>query len=372
MSNNIETSWPYIVVMDLSLGGFFNYMNRTQKPIVIWLFIGAFLVLSMVVVGGITRLTQSGLSMVEWHLFMGSIPPTSEAEWLEVFEKYKDTPEFQIVNPDFDVEDFKSIFWWEYIHRVLGRLIGLVFIIPFVIFLLQKRIDKPLLKKLILILILGGFQGFLGWYMVKSGLVDDPHVSHYRLAAHLSTALLLFAFILWTSFDLIYTGKNEEGDFRIISKVRRWSILGLVVLGIQIIYGAFVAGLKAGLYYNTWPKMGLKWVPSEVGNALLREGWISLFDNITVVQFIHRYLAWIVVVFVVLIFIEIQKSAQSKNLVKGAYYLLAITIVQVALGIFTLIYQVPVSLGVIHQLGSVLLLGGFVYVLHRSNVKYEI
>lgn len=345
-------------------------MSKSQNPVIIWLIVGALLVISMVVIGGITRLTQSGLSMVEWNLVMGSVPPMNEIEWQQTFEKYKESPEFHIVNYEFDLEDFKSIFWWEYIHRMLGRLIGLVFIIPFFIFLYQKRIDKPLLKKLLAIFILGAFQGFLGWYMVKSGLVKDPHVSHYRLAAHLIAALTLFSLILWTALELIFKDSKLQND-PFLNKIRNLSIAGTILLIIQIIYGAFVAGLKAGLYYNTWPKMGSNWVPSEVGHAISRDGLTSLVDNITVVQFIHRYLAWIVAIIVILIWAKVRRSLKDSDLWPGVQFLVGMTIIQILLGIFTLIYQVPISLGVIHQLGSVLLLGGFVFILQRSQ-SYEL
>jgi cytochrome c oxidase assembly protein subunit 15 len=341
-------------------------MNKSQNPVIIWLMVGALLVVFMVVIGGITRLTQSGLSMVEWNLVMGSIPPMNETEWQQTFEKYKQSPEFNIVNYEFDLEDFKSIFWWEYIHRMLGRLIGLVFIFPFFIFLYQKRIDKPLLKKLISIFILGAFQGFLGWYMVKSGLVKDPHVSHYRLAAHLIAALTLFCLILLTALELIFKDSKLKYDPH-LNRIRKLSIAGTILLTIQIIYGAFVAGLKAGLYYNTWPKMGIKWVPSEVGQAISRDGFISLVDNITVVQFIHRYLAWIVAIIVIMMWAKVRRRFKDSDLWPGSQFLVGMTVIQILLGIFTLVYQVPVSLGVIHQLGSVLLLGGFVFIIQRSE-----
>ena len=344
----------------------FHCMNKSQNPVLIWLLTGTILVASMVSVGGITRLTQSGLSMVEWNLIMGSVPPLNQAEWEVTFEKYKESPEYQIVNYEFRLEEFKLIFWWEYIHRVLGRLIGLVFIIPFIIFMIQKRIDKPLLRRLILIFILGAFQGFLGWFMVKSGLVKDPHVSHYRLAAHLIAALTLFCLILWVALELLFKDKFENGEKPVLQKIRRLSVIGIFVLTIQIIYGAFVAGLKAGLYYNTWPKMGASWIPSEVTESISREGIISLFDNTTLVQFIHRYVGWIVALIVLLIFNQVRKHATGSNIEKGTYFLVGITIAQILLGIFTLVNQVPVVLGILHQLGALFLLGGFLFVLNRS------
>ena len=239
-------------------------MEQKHKPVVIWLFTGVVLVATLVIIGGITRLTQSGLSMVEWKLIMGSIPPLNDAQWQETFEKYKQFPEYSIVNYAFTLDEFKSIFWWEYVHRMLGRLTGLVFIIPFTIFVMQNRVDRQMLKKLLFILLLGAFQGFLGWFMVKSGLVKDPHVSHLRLAAHLITAFIVIGFILWTIFSIIKPTRYPKVDNKL-----GWIIKsGFSLLILQIIYGAFMAGLKAGLYYNTWPMMGDVWLPTEVFNSI--------------------------------------------------------------------------------------------------------
>ena len=346
-------------------------MKNSQNPVIVWLFAGAILVASMVVIGGITRLTQSGLSMVEWNLIMGSVPPLNEADWQISFDKYKSSPEYKIVNKHFTLQEFKSIFWWEYIHRMLGRLIGIIFIIPFVIFLIQKRIDKPLLWKLVMIFILGGFQGFLGWFMVKSGLVNDPHVSHYRLAAHLVAALTLFSLIFWITLDLIYKEKDENQRQHDFGKIRKLGIFGLTLLGLQIVYGAFVAGLKAGLYYNTWPKMGTGWMPSEVFESVSRAGLISFLDNITLVQFIHRWLGWAVFGIVIWIFIEVRKGVLNIQIAKGVYFIFAAVLLQITLGVLTLIYQVPVALGVIHQFGALLLLAGFIFLINRSNVAFQ-
>src|SRR5690606_35074911 len=205
--------------------------------------------------GGLTRLTNSGLSMVEWNMFMGSIPPMNEAEWQETFDKYKQYPEYQKVNFHFSVDEFKKIFLWEYTHRFLGRFIGLVFIVPFLWFLFRGKLWPSLTFKLVIILILGGFQGFLGWYMVESGLISNPDVSHYRLAAHLITAFLTFAYTFWVALDLLYpNNKNKQKGMGF------WIWLLLFLLIIQIVYGAFVAGLNAGMVYNTWPKMGDSWI----------------------------------------------------------------------------------------------------------------
>ncbi|MCL4163044.1 UNVERIFIED_CONTAM: hypothetical protein GTU68_039795, partial [Idotea baltica] len=204
----------------------------------------------MVIVGGITRLTHSGLSISNYKLISGTIPPMNEVEWNAAFDLYKQYPEYQKLNTHFTLEEFKDIYFWEWIHRVIGRFIGLVFILPFLYFLIRKQLSKSTIKKSVILLILGGFQGFLGWYMVKSGLVDRPDVSHYRLAAHLTTAFLTFAYTFWVALDLMFPNKRV-----VDKKLRNFIRLGLVVLIIQIIYGAFVAGLDAGWIHNHWPLM---------------------------------------------------------------------------------------------------------------------
>ena len=215
-------------------------MKRDNKKVIYWLFTGCVLIFIMVVVGGITRLTHSGLSIPDYKLISGTIPPINDQQWEEAFELYKQYPEYQKLNSNITLTEFKGIFFWEWLHRVIGRVLGLVFIIPFLYFLITRQLDKPTIKKTIILLILGGFQGFLGWYMVKSGLVDRPDVSHYRLAAHLTTAFVTFAFTLWIALDLIFPIKKT------INKTYRNLIrIGLAILFIQIIYGAFVAGLDA-------------------------------------------------------------------------------------------------------------------------------
>ena len=345
-------------------------MEQKHKPVVIWLFTGVVLVATLVIIGGITRLTQSGLSMVEWKLIMGSIPPLNDAQWQETFEKYKQFPEYSIVNYAFTLDEFKSIFWWEYVHRMLGRLTGLVFIIPFTIFVMQNRVDRQMLKKLLFILLLGAFQGFLGWFMVKSGLVKDPHVSHLRLAAHLITAFIVIGFILWTIFSIIKPTRYPKVDNKL-----GWIIKsGFSLLILQIIYGAFMAGLKAGLYYNTWPMMGDVWLPTEVLNSITREGLSAFSNNITLVQFIHRTLAFVVAGFIIWAWFQTknnkifhnsgQFSFQNISLYTATIFLLIILVIQLILGITTLLFKVPVMLGVLHQFGALVLFGGYVFIVH--------
>jgi len=339
-----------------------------NRVIIIWLFTGCALVAAMVVIGGITRLTHSGLSMVNWNLIMGSIPPLNEQQWQETFELYKTSPEYQKVNYHFALDDFKSIFWWEYIHRLLGRLIGLVFLIPFGYFLIRRKINKTLMIKLLVILSMGAFQGFLGWFMVKSGLIDRPAVSHYRLAAHLITALLLFAYIFWVALDLIYPVKLKAAGQ--VKTLRNFTIFFLALLGVQLIYGAFVAGLKAGLIMNTFPKMGGQWVHVSMGKALDEMGIAAFTEHIVIVQFIHRYLGKILFVLAIWLWWRFRKI--TEHYIKHALNILAGSVaLQFLLGVLTLIYVVPVWLGVLHQFTAIVLLSACVYLIHRTNSMKE-
>ena len=234
-------------------------MKKENISVIVWLLSGCLLIFTMVIVGGITRLTGSGLSMVDWKLFAGSIPPINNQQWVDTFELYKQFPEFQKQNYMFTLEEFKNIFFWEYIHRLLGRLIGLVFIIPFIYFLIKKRLSKKLTLQCTVLLFMGASQGAIGWWMVKSGLVNNPDVSHFRLATHLITAFLTFSYTFWVALSLIYPNKSHQN--KILHKL---SFILMIVVVIQIIYGAFVAGLGAGKVYNTWPKMNNDWIAESV------------------------------------------------------------------------------------------------------------
>lgn len=329
--------------------------NQENKPILIWLLLGFLLIFLMVVIGGITRLTNSGLSMVDWKLIVGSIPPLNEQQWLETFEKYKQFPEYQQQNFRFTLDEFKSIFFWEYLHRLLGRLIGLVFVIPFVYFLIKKKLSKKLIKQCLVMLGLGALQGGIGWWMVKSGLVKDPDVSHYRLAIHLITAFLTAAYIFWVGLGLIY----EEALTQNFNKLKRllFLLLGLVVL--QIIYGAFVSGLNAGFILNTWPKMGESWIDASV--TAMSPFVVNFIEGIGGVQFIHRYLAYIVSGLVFYVWWRGSKYELSSLQKKGLLGMIFIVVFQFFLGVLTLIYSVPIWLGVLHQVGAFFLLGMVVF-----------
>ena len=310
-----------------------------HQAVMIWLFAVAAMVFLMVVVGGITRLTGSGLSMVEWRPLMGILPPLSEAEWARVYTLYQDSPEFKHINFDMDLAAFKTIFFWEYVHRVLGRLIGLAFGLPLLFFALRKMIPQGYGLRLTLLLALGGFQGVIGWWMVKSGLVDNPEVSQYRLATHLSTALLILALLVWTGLDL-KDGRAPKPSGHIMGVIS--------ILAITIVAGAFVAGMDAGKLYNEYPLMGDGFVPVEYGEL----GAKDAFENPASAQFHHRILALLVVVGV----LTIMRRALKAGLTIRAYAMMGAVTAQFILGVATLLYMVPVSLGTLHQAGAAFLL----------------
>lgn len=337
-------------------------MKKDNKRVIYWLFTGCLLIFIMVVVGGITRLTHSGLSISNYKLISGTIPPMNETEWLAAFELYKQYPEYQKLNNHFSLQDFKDIYFWEWLHRVIGRFIGLVFLIPFLYFLVKKQLTKPTIKKCLILLFLGSIQGFLGWYMVKSGLVDNPDVSHYRLAAHLTTAFITFAYTFWVALDLIFPIKKQ-----IIKQFRNLIRFGLAVLMLQIIYGAFVAGLDAGFVHNHWPMMSEGEFMHET--VLIEQNPIykNFFEGKSGVQFVHRTLAYLVAILILIIW----KKSKNLNLTifqfKGINTLLIMVGIQFALGVFTILLQVPVWLGVAHQVGAFFLLTAMTFTLHRFS-----
>ncbi|MCG8475535.1 MAG: COX15/CtaA family protein [Cytophagales bacterium] len=334
--------------------------REPYKPIVWWLLCGCLLIFFMVVIGGITRLTNSGLSMTDWKLVTGAFPPVTETQWLNEFEKYQQSPEFQKINYHFSLQEFKSIFWWEYIHRLVGRVLGLVFIIPFAVFWWRKKVSKRLAPKLFLIFVLGAFQGFLGWYMVKSGLVDKPHVSHFRLAAHLLLAFITCAVVLWTALDEWYEGRKVS--VRISSAQSAGLKFFAALLLVQIVYGAFVAGLRAGYVYNSFPKMGGKWIADAVFS--IDPLWKNWIEGIAGVQFVHRYLAYLLMAVGIALFVSLWKRLQGPAR-RGVMLWGASLLVQFLLGVFTLVYKVPIVLGVAHQVVAFLLLMNSVFLMHR-------
>ncbi|MEZ5902727.1 MAG: COX15/CtaA family protein [Alphaproteobacteria bacterium] len=318
-----------------------------NKHISNWLFFMAFMVFSMAVIGAITRLTESGLSIVEWKPLMGAIPPLSEAEWIRVFELYQQSPEYQQKNMGMELTEFKNIFFWEWFHRLWGRTIGLVYALPLIYFWIKKQIPDGYKGKLIFGLVLGGLQGIMGWYMVKSGLIDRPSVSHFRLAAHLSLALLIYGYLLWLGFELRQM-KKVESSFCL--RRHGWVALSCTVL--TMMWGAFVAGLDAGLVYNSWPMMGAYWIPPEL------DYFTAIFVEPVSVQFVHRWIA-IFTGFIILSFAYRIKS----------YLLTVMVFLQISLGISTLLMQVPIPLAAMHQGGAFILTGLILFYLERMSKK---
>jgi heme a synthase len=341
------------------------FMSTQIRPVVYWLFAGCLLVYLMVVVGAITRLTHSGLSMTDWSP-TGSLPPLNEIAWTAEFNKYQSSPEYKIMNSHFTLSEFKSIFWWEYIHRFIGRFIGIVFFIGFIYFLIRKKLDIALIKRCIILMFLGALQGVIGWWMVKSGLSKNPAVSHYRLAVHLMNAFLVFGVTFWFALELIYKQTTIVKVNQNFSAFKRIVYVFFAVLILQIIYGAFVAGLKAGLAFPTWPKMGENWIAPEV-NA-----FDSFFENFidknkAGIQFIHRYIAYLVVAMVAWVYFKSKQVTVQGHLKNGIQLLLAATGMQFLLGVLTLIYHVPVVLGVLHQTGAFIMYAVSIFILFQIH-----
>jgi heme a synthase len=344
------------------------HAEKYKSQVLLWLFTGCFLVFGMVVVGGITRLTGSGLSITEWKVISGSIPPLNEAQWAEAFEKYKQIPQYKQQNSHFDLADFKFIYFWEYIHRLFGRMIGVVFMFGLIFFLWKKAITRELLPKLLFMFALGGIQGFLGWYMVSSGLTENVRVSHIRLAIHLTFAFITFGYIFWVALTLLFDRK--AGNSSHLDTFRKSAKVLLALLTLQIIYGAFVAGSKAGMVYNTWPKMYDDWVPESIGFAFEKEGVSSLINNLASLQFIHRGLAYLLTIFAAVFAFKIFKLPTLRPAQKNAVVVLLVGVLgQVVLGIFTLLYSVPIVLGVLHQAFAFFLFAAMIYLIHR--LRYE-
>ncbi len=335
---------------------------KDNKKVIYWLLLGCILIFAMVVIGGITRLTHSGLSISDYKLISGTIPPLNEIEWQEAFELYKQYPEYQKLNYNFTIQDFKQIYFWEWLHRVFGRLIGLVFVLPFIYFLVKKQLSKPTIKKALVLLSLGAFQGFLGWYMVKSGLIDRPDVSHYRLAAHLCTAFVTFAYTLWVALDLIFPNKKQiHKGYRNLLRV------GLGVLLLQIIYGAFVAGLDAGFIHNHWPLMNEGKFIHETVYIEQSPLYKNFIEGKSGVQFIHRCMAYIVVILFLIIYRKGQKHKSTTLQHKTLNFLLVVLGLQFVLGVLTIMLSVPVWLGISHQVGAFLMLATYTVLLHRFS-----
>ncbi|EME71893.1 hypothetical protein H261_01562 [Paramagnetospirillum caucaseum] len=334
--------------------------NGAHRDVAVWLLVCCFMVAVMVLLGGLTRLTHSGLSMVEWEPIRGIIPPLNEADWQLFFEKYRQTPEYLKVNAGMSLADFKGIFWLEYIHRVWGRLIGIVFFVPFLWLAVSGRLGRAMIPRLIGVFLLGAAQGGMGWFMVKSGLVDNPAVSHYRLTAHLALAFLIHGWMFWLALDIL--ADHGSAPRRLHGEAGRalgW-LTGLTLLVVAtLLFGGLVAGLKAGLIYNTWPLMDGALIPGD----LVPDGFHSLFEDIKTVQFGHRTLAEITIVVALVGWFRVRARLGAQT--PAAVHAVAVmALIQVALGVGTLILVVPVWLASAHQMGAMALLTLCLWAIH--------
>lgn len=329
-----------------------------QNMLRLWLYGNSIVVLLMILLGGITRLKGAGLSIVEWAPLSGIIPPIFGKDWALVFYQYQQTPEFQKINFMFTLADFKSIFWLEYFHRLLARGLGLTFIVPGIMFWMKGYLYSSLKKSFVCISLLGLLQGGMGWYMVKSGLAKDPHVCHFRLAAHLVLAFIIYSWILWEAFCITF---RRAPDYYVQKTFR----LILLFFFVTATYGAFVAGLKSGLIYNTFPLMDGEWLPIHILNLSHQKYFI--YDRVNV-QFIHRCLAVMLVVWIVGSSLYYIREVYDRHLKKVFWGLQGLVLMQFLLGIATLVFVTPTLLACLHQLGAVALLSGILYVLHYTSL----
>lgn len=333
--------------------------NKDHRAIAIWLLTCCAIIFGMIILGGVTRLTGSGLSMVEWAPIMGILPPLNDKEWQDAFYLYQQFPEYQLKNFHMSVHDFKSIFWFEYGHRLLGRSIGIFFLLPFLYFLFKGKIEKALTPKLIIMFVLGGLQGLMGWYMVKSGLVNDPRVSQYRLTAHLGLAVAIYAYMLWVALGLLYPRMNKVRE-EAVRKLGRLSLSITALIIITILSGGFVAGTHAGFAFNTFPLMNGQLIPD--GLFEMTPLWHNFFENIITVQFNHRVMATLLFLIVPFFWFKAGKLDLHPLANAGRHLLLVALFLQITLGISTLLLVVPVALGAAHQAGAIVLLTSALFV----------
>ncbi len=332
----------------MSLLSRINAAERSQadhRAIAIWLACVAALVFIMVVVGGLTRLTESGLSITEWKPVTGALPPMSEEHWQAEFDLYRQIPQYQLINKGMSLAEFKTIYWWEWSHRFLGRLIGLAFFVPFVWFLVRRRVERALVPRLVFLFVLGGMQGVLGWWMVMSGLTERTEVSQYRLAAHLGLATLIYMALVWTVLDLA-RGKAT----RALDGIAKAALALVIFVFLQTILGAFVAGLRAGAVYNTWPLMDGAWIPE--GLMRMSPLWHNFFENHLTVQFQHRIAAYLLLLAALWHWFAARRTPAAQ----GAALLTLAIVAQAALGIWTVLWAVPIPLGAAHQAGALIVL----------------
>lgn len=333
-----------------------------RRHLRMWLWTGAALTAATLVIGGITRLTESGLSIVDWAPIVGAVPPLNEGDWREAFARYQQYPEYVKLRPDMTLSEFKSIYFWEYLHRMMGRLIGMAFLIPFVWFLIRGYFNGPLVRRVLVLFALGGLQGLMGWYMVSSGLVDRPDVSHYRLAAHLLLAMTIFGTCVWFANDLLARPSPS-----IDARSRRFMLRALIGLGallvVQIFWGALVAGLKAGFIYATFPLMDGGLLPP---NAWWKDPWpINLVESMATVQWVHRVLATALLIGAIAFVARVQREPGLARFRRWSAALAALIVLQYGLGVTTLLTHVRIPIAVAHQLTALLIVGVVLTLLHR-------
>ncbi len=333
---------------------------RYDRQVAWWLVVCAAVIFGMILLGAVTRLTHSGLSIVEWKPLLGAIPPLTEQDWQATFVKYQQYPEYQKINRGMSLDGFKAIFMYEYLHRLLGRLIGVIFALPLLYFAWRRRLRPGLAPGLVMLFFMGGLQGLLGWYMVKSGLVDMPRVSQYRLTAHLGVAIAIYASMVWLAFELFFTqGNAPQTQHR---PYARWALVLVVLVYVMILSGGLVAGTRAGLAYPTWPLMGDSFIPR--GLYATAPAWLAMFEDITTIQFNHRIFAYVLFVLLNAFAFLVYRSARPGRGKLGAILLVAALCLQVTMGIGTLLLHVPVWLATAHQGGAVLLLTAIVFLCH--------
>mgnify|MGYP000226221240 FL=1 len=334
-------------------------MEQNDRWVVRWLEACAVVIFGMILLGGVTRLTDSGLSMVEWQPIMGIVPPLNEADWQEAFDKYKQFPEYQKINRGMDMAAFKLIFMYEYLHRVLGRLIGLMFFLPLVFFAARGMVRPGLMPKLLGLLFLGGCQGLLGWYMVQSGLIDRPDVSQYRLTAHLGLAVAIYAAMVWVILGLASPHRARS------PATGGWPLVLVGVVYLMILSGGFVAGTDAGYAYPTWPLMGDPFIPP----TLFAEGWVSAFEQVTTIHFNHRMFAYLVVVLVAISSWQGLARSSDRRVRLASVLLLLAVLGQATLGVSTVLSQVAIPVAAAHQGGAVLLLTAALFWAHARQTE---
>lgn len=332
--------------------------RETDRMVAYWLLSVFGLIALIVVVGGVTRLTQSGLSMVTWKPVTGLLPPLNHPEWMAAFEEYKQFPQYQKMFSSMTLDEFKDIYFWEYVHRVLGRLVGVAFFVPWVVFVVRKKMSRAMTGLTAIAFVLGGLQGLLGWYMVKSGLVDNPAVSHYRLAAHLCLAFTVAMYVLWLALSILRRGPQDGHRAS-----RNFGIAFGVFLLIQIMYGAFMAGTRAGYLYQTFPLMNGAFFPE--GALTASPWWLNLFENLNMLNFIHRTLGWVVAIAGITLALYGLKHAQSERQKSMSAAIIGFVAAQFLLGVFVVLAPgVPALLGVAHQFGAFILLATTVAFVH--------